>query len=223
MLDLRSRQSPIKDQGHRGTCVAFAATAGHEMLRADGEDLGEEFVHWAAKQRDGLPAATEGTTLAAAASALAEAGQPPERLWPYDEARDQWAPTYRPSDEACAAAALRCLREGRAVQPTSSTLRHALDEGLAVLLGVRLYATWYAPSPEGRIALPATGTVALGGHAVLLVGYDGDSMAVSYFIVRNSWGGDWGEGGYAYLPSAYVDAHGLQAWGFAVEEGEALP
>jgi hypothetical protein len=223
VLDLRNRQSPIKDQGRRGTCVAFAATAGHEMLRADGVDLGEEFMHWAAKQRDGLPAAMEGTTLAAAASALAEAGQPPEHLWPYDDTRDQWAATYHPSDEACAAAALRCLRGGHVLQPTSAALRDALDQGLAVLLGMRLYGTWYMPSAEGQIALPADGAVALGGHAVLLVGYDGDVTAGGHFIVRNSWGSDWGEGGYGYLPGAYVDAHGLQAWGLALEKEESPP
>jgi len=213
VLDLRDRQSPIKDQGRRGTCVAFAATAGHEMLRADGEDLGAEFLHWAAKSRDGLPAAAEGTTLAAAAVALAEVGQPPEQLWPYDDTRDQWAASYRPPDEAHAAAALRRLRGGHALEPTPAALRDALDQGLAVVLGIRLYATWYAPSPEGWITLPTPGAVALGGHAVLLVGYDDDPTASGHFIVRNSWGDDRGDGGYAYLPEAYVAAHGLQAWG----------
>jgi len=57
---------------------------------------------------------------------------------------------------------------------------------------------------------------------VLLVGYDGDATTDGHFIVRNSWGSDWGEGGYGYLPSAYVDAHGLQAWTLAVESGKAL-
>jgi C1A family cysteine protease len=33
----------------------------------------------------------------------------------------------------------------------------------------------------------------LGGHAVLLVGYNDDGR---YFIVKNSWGPDWGEGGF---------------------------
>jgi len=89
--------------------------------------------------------------------------------------------------------------------------------GLAVLLGIRLFATWYAPSGDGRIALPASSAVALGGHAVLLVGYDGDAGATGYFIVRNSWGDDWGEEGYAYLPDTYIEAHGLQAWGLESE------
>lgn len=46
-----------------------------------------------------------------------------------------------------------------------------------------------------------------GGHAMLLVGYeDDDSVAGGgYFIVRNSWGGDWGEAGYGKLPYAYAE------------------
>src|SRR5579871_6198034 len=104
-IDLRQLQAPIKDQGRRGTCVAFAATAAHEALRSGGaDDLCEEFLYWAARQRDGLPRATEGTTLAAAAGALADLGQPPEGHWPYDESRDCLDPAYQPSAAALAAA-----------------------------------------------------------------------------------------------------------------------
>lgn len=215
-LDLRTRQSSVKDQGRRGTCVAFAATAGHEMLRADDEDLGEEFLHWAAKQRDGFSAAAEGTTLAAAAGALADLGQPPEQVWPYDERRDQWGATYRPPEGAYEEAARRRLGDGHALPPSPAALRAALDQGVGVLLGVRLYATWHAVSSDGHIALPAPGAVALGGHAVLLAGYDDGAVGEqSRIIVRNSWGNDWGDNGYGYLPYAYVEAHGLQAWALA--------
>jgi C1A family cysteine protease len=41
----------------------------------------------------------------------------------------------------------------------------------------------------------------LGGHAVLCVGYDLDKEV---FIFRNSWGENWGDKGYFYLPFAYV-------------------
>ncbi len=215
MLDLRARQSPIKDQGGRNTCVAFAMTAGHEMLRDDGEDLSEEFLHWAAKQPVGSGASAKGTTLAAAANALANLGQPLEYLWPYDDTRNEQAATYHPPAGVHAAAASRCLHGGHVLPPIPAALRHALDQGLAVLLGVQLFATWYGPLDDGRIALPTKRASVLGGHAVLLVGYDGDAGASDYFIIRNSWGADWGEGGYAYLPDAYIDAHGLQAWGLS--------
>jgi C1A family cysteine protease len=35
-------------------------------------------------------------------------------------------------------------------------------------------------------------------HAVTVVGYN-TSGPVPYYIVRNSWGSDWGEGGYINL------------------------
>ena len=37
----------------------------------------------------------------------------------------------------------------------------------------------------------------LGGHAVLLVGYD---KTKKVFIVRNSFGKNWGDKGYFYMP-----------------------
>ena len=40
----------------------------------------------------------------------------------------------------------------------------------------------------------------IGGHAVMAVGYDDSKGA---FIVRNSWGTDWGIKGYFYLPYWY--------------------
>ena len=41
----------------------------------------------------------------------------------------------------------------------------------------------------------------LGGHAVLAVGYDDASQR---FIVRNSWGPDWGQRGYFTMPYIYL-------------------
>eukprot|EP00808_Paulinella_micropora_P003572 g82578.t1 len=36
-------------------------------------------------------------------------------------------------------------------------------------------------------------------HAVQAVGYMTEGVETSYWIVRNSWGADWGEEGYIYL------------------------
>ena len=41
----------------------------------------------------------------------------------------------------------------------------------------------------------------IGGHAVLIAGYDD---ATSRFLVRNSWGENWGNNGYFTMPYAYV-------------------
>lgn len=36
-------------------------------------------------------------------------------------------------------------------------------------------------------------------HAVLVIGYDTDEHGREFYIVKNSWGNDWGEGGYMRL------------------------
>jgi len=57
--------------------------------------------------------------------------------------------------------------------------------------------------------MPGKDEVPLGGHAVLVVGYD---MNEKRFIVRNSWGSGWGKNGYFTLPFEYVDKMGNDFW-----------
>jgi C1A family cysteine protease len=49
--------------------------------------------------------------------------------------------------------------------------------------------------------MPASDEKSVGGHAVLAVGYDD---ATREFLVRNSWGTDWGLKGYFKIPYAYL-------------------
>lgn len=209
-IDLRTDSWAIKDQGRRGTCVACAATSAHEMVRAEAIELSIEFLHWASKQRDGLPLA-EGTTLPAAKEALGEDGQPAETTWPYDDTRDQWAADYRPLSAAKVEATQRRLNGGEVLLPEAATIRDALDRGRPVVIAVRLHKTWTRPGADARIAMPEDGSSDLGGHAVVVVGY-GDNE----FIVQNSWGSDWGNDGFAYLPDDYLDRFAVAAWFLAL-------
>lgn len=206
-VDLRTDARSIKDQGRRGTCVACAVTAAHEMVRAEGIALSIEFIHWASKQRDGLPRMAEGTTLPAAKTALREDGQPPETTWPYDECRDQWLVSYQPPSVASIEAKSRILSGGHEITLSEAAVRDALDRSQPVVLGVRLYASWFSVDTVGLISMPANGERDFGGHAILIVGYRDDT-----FIIQNSWGSDWGKDGLAYLPGDYVERFGISAW-----------
>ena len=44
----------------------------------------------------------------------------------------------------------------------------------------------------------------LGGHAVAVVGYD-DNLNGGRFICRNSWGTNWGDHGYFYMPYQVIN------------------
>ena len=46
--------SPVKNQGERGTCVAFASVALREFLAGTDSALSEQFLYWACKELDGV-------------------------------------------------------------------------------------------------------------------------------------------------------------------------
>lgn len=204
--DLRPLLPPVRDQGQRGTCVAFAVTAAHEMARAAGtavsEDLSEEALFWGCKLIDGNW--RSGTSFGSAAAALASTGQPLETVWPYDPRRAEGtrydppstatAPPWHQSDLGVASVDL-------------APVRAALDPGRPVVLGLAVFDTLFTPSSAGRIAPPPAGSPARGRHAVLAVGHDAEAL-----LIRNSWGTTWALGGYGWLSNEYAERHVLEAW-----------
>jgi len=69
-------------------------------------------------------------------------------------------------------------------------------------------STWYnAGATQGKLEVyyPPSKPA---GHCVALVGY-----APDYFIVRNSWGTDWGDKGFAYASEKYAAAAFTEAYG----------
>ena len=75
---------------------------------------------------------------------------------------------------------------------------HILEVG-PVVIGVDWYEGMNNPDSYGYVRL--TGR-SLGGHCVLLSGYNGDR---GMFKIKNSYGTSWGRKGYAYLAEADLD------------------
>jgi C1A family cysteine protease len=88
-----------------------------------------------------------------------------------------------------------------------SELRLSLSKGLPVIFGMMVPKSFYGIGEDGLMTMPCEKEPRLGGHALLAVGYD-DHKEV--FIVRNSWGEEFGDKGYCYMPyefftSSYQD------------------
>ena len=59
----------------------------------------------------------------------------------------------------------------------------------------------------GDIPFPAAADYAVGGHAIVAMGYDDHRTIGEHegaLKIRNSWGREWGEDGYGWLPYEYV-------------------
>lgn len=83
-------------------------------------------------------------------------------------------------------------------------LKAALAEKHPIAFGFMVYSSFETPevASTGIATMPQPLTEdPIGGHAVVIVGYD-DSKGL--FIVRNSWGPSWGDKGYFYMPYEYV-------------------
>lgn len=202
---MRALLSPVRDQGQRGTCVAFAVTAAHEVARAAGiavsEDLSEEALFWGCKLIEGNW--NSGTSFGSAAAAIGATGQPLEALWPYDPRRaagTRYDPPAKPTADWHKSGLSRASSD-------LASVRAGLDAGSPVMLGLTAFDTLFIPTAAGRIDAPAAGSPARGRHAVLAVGYDADAV-----LIRNSWGTTWALGGYGWLSNDYAERHVLEAW-----------
>ena len=82
-------------------------------------------------------------------------------------------------------------------------MKTSLVNGFPFVVGISIYSSFesYNVYATGIIPMPSKYDKLLGGHTVLCCGYD-DSKQV--WIMRNSWGVNWGDNGYFYLPYLYL-------------------
>lgn len=208
--DLRPELGPVRDQGPRGTCLAFAVTAAHEQARGRRrgyrpDNLGEEVLYWACKQVDDDQAL--GTSPQSAARALTATGQSAAELWPYDGGRDDTAANYVPPAVALEIAAMRrATLQGTAADLDS--LRDLMRDAHAVVLGIELWPAFY-DAHGGDLGVPVPADLLGDRHAVALVGFDDHAQQL---LLRNSWGDTWGDAGHGRLPYAALPVVGQGAW-----------
>ena len=214
-VDLRPFCSPIRNQGNLGSCSAFAMTGIMEaMMNVQGRGnelrkighLSPLFFYYAERVRmeaEGrIPQATKkdtGAYLETAAASAVKDGAPPEATVPYMDGRPALA--YHASEaDFRAAAPYRFRKASRA--STIQGLKTALQKKHPILIGIPVYPSFMTRTVArtGEMPMPFNGEEPAGGHAVAMVGYDDAKEA---FLVRNSWGTDWAQKGYFWMPYAF--------------------
>ena len=216
--DWRSPAWPISDQGDTGSCVGWAAAEG--VMRpilarsnkiALSQSMSPRFTWMAAKETDEFRSQAttfveyEGTSIKAACRICTRFGALRESDLPFS------GKLFRGETDALYAIAARFRAQsyfnlGRA--PTESWRRWIFQHG-PILIGLDVDQTWDDASSD--ILDEFRPDTTRGGHAASIVGY-----TPSTFIVRNSWGQDWGELGFANVSDRYARAAFTEAYGIIV-------
>lgn len=213
---------PVLDQGLSSGCTGFAlATVIHHLLRRAGRGADAPVSPWMlysmARRYDEFPGvADRGSSLRGALRGWHRHGACAAALWPAEPmpraslapAADWWGDAVRRPLGAYYRVEARSLAD----------LHAAIAETGIVYASAACHAGWLEghrarPRPKRRTVAPRW-TIPLrplrasdGGHAFALVGYDAEG-----FIVLNSWGATWGDGGLARLTYADWLANAMDCW-----------
>ncbi len=201
-VDLRSYMTPVENQGSSNSCTANAMAGAYEYLtnRSLGQsaDVSRLFIYYNARELDGDCSQDQGTYLKSCVKVLRKHGACSENTWSFnlDQILEQ------PSKQAYEEAANFRVEDAARVEIDRHTMQSCLSEGYPFAFGLQLFSSFQQAGSTGLVPMPDPDNEKHdGGHAMLCVGY---SDVDQVFIVRNSWGTDWGEQGYCYIPYDYM-------------------
>ncbi len=222
-VDLRDTQIPIYDQGRIGSCTANAIAGALQYCQVKDNvktfTPSRLFIYWNERNIEGTVESDAGAIIRDGIKVVNQVGAPAEKHWSYDDtpadqvtgkwsagAKPRQKPNcfaYRHAKDADAVAYL-------AVDQTVDQLRSCLAQGFPIVFGFTVYDSFESQdvAMSGVMYMPKASEKVLGGHAVLMVGYDDGQQR---FIVRNSWGDRWGQAGHFTMPYEYAARADLAA------------
>ena len=220
VVDLRPYCTPIENQLNLGSCTANAGVGMYEYFENRSfrtyTNASRLFLYKVTRNLLGWVGDT-GAYLRTTMGALVFFGTPPEKFWPYNVPDFDKEPTafcYAYAQNYQALQYYRLDPAGIAPAAFLTTIKNFLSAGYVSIIGFTVYNSYTQAAVGGKIPFPAPADKVVGGHAIVLVGYD-DNMKIKNtnpggvettgaLIFRNSWGTGWGAAGYGYLPYDYI-------------------
>lgn len=84
------------------------------------------------------------------------------------------------------------------VARTPKAIKTVLSAGMPILIGMPVGPSFMNIGPDGKVPMPPPGETPGGGHCACILGYNPWGV-----MGVNTWGVDWGQQGFFYLPWGY--------------------
>ncbi len=199
-VDLRLEMPPIFDQGILGPCTAHATAA--QVWHKDKTfpfEPSRLFIYYNTRVLEGTVKQDSGASIRNSIKSVVKWGFAKEEEWPYVINNFR----KKPPANAYKTALTEKVASYSKIAQRPDQIKAALADNCTVNFGFGVYESFEGGevAKTGNMAMPGKDERMIGGHAVLIVGYDD---TISRYIVRNSWGPTWGAEGYFFMPYEYV-------------------
>lgn len=215
-LDYTDKMPPVRYQGEKGACVAFATCAVKEFQEQRERpklkskfDLSEEWVYRQIKVEGGGAYMRDGFKI------IQHNGVPKEHYMPYVDIPDHKDnlkfefPTAKAERVANMSARHYKVQNYARITSVDGICESLFVNGVC-MIGINWLTGWFYPTSfVGKLPIlkPRQGSDA-GGHAFCIVGYN---YPEKYFICRNSWGEEW-YGGYFLASFDVINSSYFDIW-----------
>jgi len=210
-VDLRAWAGPIKDQGEVGSCTGHAFSSSREWIARKYEKaspvLSPQFLYVEELIVDGSFPQDDGAMPRTGCQVLTAKGCCEASLYPYVAGKFS-TPTTEQAQNAFKYKTGGYHRIGN-LSGFLSCLADPTPWPVAV--GFAVYESFMAQqvSDTGIMPIPTPSEQRQGGHEVLCLGYD---LPRRLALIQNSWGDDWGQKGYFWMPFEIIGAADTDLW-----------
>lgn len=227
-VDLRGKNCPpVMNQGSFGSCVGNASVSDHifeQRKQPGGTEIipSRMFVWNMARAMEGTLGQNEGCYIRDAFKVLAKYGVCSESEFPYAKVNMTKKPPAAALRSASRHQVIKYYRLDTSVMGAMrADLKTCLGSGHPFVFGATLYESFDRITSNGMVPMPKFTERAIGGHAMLCVGFD-DRIKGGRFIVMNSWGKKWGDGGFCYFPYDYLTSPFMAADFWTIRQVEEV-